>query len=492
LIADGTDTLPITFTKKTGVQNWGSANAGIILWDKTTNQTIFDHCIIEYATSGIYVLSLPAVITHCKIQNNAKYGIDFTNKAMPKDSASFAGDSIAGNGSFPISIIAEGLTRLSGDTYMKGNTPDLIEVTGGNVTQSGTWKKHNVPYMFTDQASLGSATGTSITINPGVECRFAATTFLQVGYSNSATLIAEGTALDSIRFTKAISGTNWGSATAGLIIWEKATQNTSLKYCVIDSATAGIYVWGTKLTISNCSIRNNTGSGIFFNANASPKDSASFIDNTITGNGDFPIKIYASNLGSLSGTGNFLGNLKHGIFVTGSAVKEDAIWKTHYGAVPYVVDGKIDIGSATGATVTIRPRTRFEFTQNSHITIGYGSTGTLIADAYPVNFGGDQEDIVLEAITFTSHVDGAFWGASGYAGINMWEGATGTTIFRNCEIQFATGGVFYDTKTDPTIRDCFITRNQTYGIGYYNTSVPHTNVHDNYFQNNATDTLYLH
>ncbi|MBN1600475.1 MAG: hypothetical protein JW915_02650 [Chitinispirillaceae bacterium] len=39
---------------------------------------------------------------------------------------------------------------------------------------------------------------------------------------------------------------------------------------------------------------------------------------------------------------------------------------------------------------------------------------------------------------------------------------------------------FYNTKVDVTIRDCFIGPNAGYSIGYYNSSTPHTNVHDNY------------
>ena len=498
IVAIGTASQPIVFTKNTGVEHWGSDGnngAGIVLWDKTTSQTIFDHCIVEYAISGFNILSLPAVITNCHIRNNLRCGIDFNSKAMPKDSASFVNDSITGNGGYPISIVAEGLTRLSGDTYLKGNVSDAIEVTGGNVTQSGTWKKHEAPYFFTSNASLGTATGTTISINPGVVCRFAASAFIQVGYSSSATLIANGTALDSIRFTKTPGSTSWGSATAGIVLWDKTSQNTSFNYCVIDSATAGIWVGNAKINVSNCSIRNNTGNGIVFSAKGSPKDSASFLDNSITGNGDFGVKIYSSNLGNLSGTGKLDGNQKNGIYVIGDAVDADAIWKYHRGAVPYIIDGDIRIGSATGATVTIRPNTRFEFIQDASIVIGYGSTGALIADAYPVDFHGDVEDIILDAIVFTNHIQGTFWGstANSGAGILMWEGTAGTTMLRNCEINNATGGVFYNTKTNPTIRDCFITQNQTFGIGYFNNLLPHTNVYDNYFQRNASgDTLYLH
>jgi hypothetical protein len=493
LIAIGTDSLPIIFTKKTGVQNWGSTTAGIVLGDKTTAQTVFDHCIVEYATSGFNIMSHPAVITYCKIRNNAKYGIDFNSKAMPKDSASFVFDSITGNGSYPISIVAEGLTRLSGNTYLKGNIADAIEVSGGNVTQSGTWKKHDIPYFFTSHVSLGTATGTIITINPGVVCKFAADAYIQVGYSNSATLIAEGTALDSIRFTKSAGGSPWGSNTAGIVLWDKTTLNTSSKYCVIDSAKAGISVGKAKIAVSNCSIRDNVGTGIVFSANGSPKDSASFLNNSISKNGDFGIKIYSSNLGNLSGTELLSGNAKNGIFVTGDNVDVNAIWKAH----TYVVDGVVAIGSATGATVTIRPRAKFEFNQDAYIRIGYSNTGALIADGVPPGFAGDIEDLVFDAIHFTGHVAGAFWGSASNdgAGIMMWTGTAATTVLKNCIIAGATGGVFVDTKATVAIDKCFIGPNQTYGIGYYNSEVPIAKITGNTTYNGPNpsgDMINLH
>ena len=81
--------------------------------------------------------------------------------------------------------------------------------------------------MFTSRASLGAATGVTITINPGVLCKFDVSTYIQVGYCNSATLIANGTATDSIKFTNTLAGANWGytgNDAGGLAFWDKTTQ----------------------------------------------------------------------------------------------------------------------------------------------------------------------------------------------------------------------------------------------------------------------------
>jgi hypothetical protein len=493
LIAVGTDSLPITFTKNTGVENWGSTNGGIILWEKTTDQTVFDHCIVEYASTGLHIISLKAVITNCKIRNNSNFGIDFRNKAMPKDSASFVNDSITDNGTYPFTIIAEGLSNLSGDTYIKGNKNDEIEVKGGDVTETGTWKKHNVPYLFTGIVNIGKNSGVTITINPGTVCKFVTDAYVQVGYSNPAALIANGTEKDSIVFTNKLDGSPWGKAEGGFMFWINTTEKTSLQYCVIENAKAGLHVDDVKISMSNCSVRKNTGAGITFTDQGTPKDSASFLYNNFTGNGSYGIEMYATNVGNLSGTEVIYQNGKSGILVKGSTVKTNSSWKFHNGA-PYVVSGEVRVESADGTTLTIRPKVTLQFMQKSFVNVGYAGTGALIADGTAAENDPDPQ---LSTITFESNADGVFWGseATNGAGIELWNGTAGTTLLKNCRIIKATAGVYVDTKTAVTIKNCFIDANKTYGIAYFNKNTPITNIADNTGSNpsgNSDTPINLH
>jgi hypothetical protein len=465
------------------VEAWGftGGNAGgFVLGDRATSQTAFDHCIVEYATSGFNITQLQAVITNCKIRHNVNYGINFNKKAMPKDSASFTGDSITDNGGYPISIAAEGLSRLSGDTYMNGNTSEGIEVTGGNVTESGSWKKHDVPYIFSAYANLGSAAGVVVTINPGVLCKFNADAYLNVGYTQPATIIANGTDQDSIKFTSATAGAPWGftgTNGSGFMFWDNTSTNTSLTHCVIDGALGGMYVGKTKIAVSYCTIRNSTGSGIIFSAKGSPRDSAAFIRNSISGSGDYGIKINASNLGKLSGTESCFSNGKGGIFVTGDTVNANATWKD-YGQ-PYIVSGIVRIQSPLGTTVTIEHGTRIEFLSESYISVGYSQNGALIADG---TAPPDDPHPETAMISFTRHTDGAYWGFTGNngAGIMLWNGAAATTVLRNCKISNALAGVYVNTINAMTINRCSIGGNKTYGIGYYGSTVPITGITGNY------------
>ena len=484
-IAQGSDSLPIFFTKGAGVANWGSSDGGFVLYDGTTSLTAFNHCIIEYATTGIDVGKNPLSITNCTIRNNQKYGINFESPAAPKDSASFVHDSIYGNGNYPITIDAEGLTKLSGDTYIHGNNTsntgkqDGILVPGGTVTLSGTWKKHGVPYIVTKEISIGVSTGVNVTINPGVTCKFDQDAFVTVGYNGTATLIANGTALDSIRFGKTEVGNFWGSNNGGFVLYDGTTTNTSFKYCVIDSATVGIDVSDkVKLTISNCAIYNNQNSGVLFESTGSPKDSSSFVDNKITGNGKYAIEISASQLGKLSGTGTVAGNTAGGIYVTGDAVEANAIWKKH--DAPYLVDGEVSIGATAGASVTVRPGAKFELVQEAFFTIGYNGTGAIIANG-----------TAADPISFTCHIAGAYWGSTGTsgAGFNFYQDAASTSSLTYCLIAQATEGIWDDASV--TIDHCTIRDNKTYGLEYgtHGDTTKVSSVTNTFLNNGTADIL---
>ena len=182
-----------------------------------------------------------------------------------------------------------------------------------------------VPYL-TELANIGSEAGVTISVNPGTVLMFDQSAFLEIGYTQTASFIAHGTATDSIRFISGATAAYWGyDGTNGGGLWfgSKTAGNSSLQYCVIDSATAGIYVTDATLAISNCRITNNQQNGIVF-YNASPKDSAGFLNNVITKNGAYGIKIPASKLGKLSGTGTVAGNALGGIFVEGNEVESSA------------------------------------------------------------------------------------------------------------------------------------------------------------------------
>jgi hypothetical protein len=470
LIAQGSDSLPITFTNATDGSNWGSTAGGIVFYSATNVKSLLDHCNISNATTGINVQYANAVITNCSIRSNKNYGVEFTDIGSPKDTLSFVHDSITDNGDYPLVLYAEAMTKLPGETVLLRNANQGIHVFGGTVTKSGVWRKQAVPYIITDdQVDIENSSGVTINVQPGVVCKFDAGIYLEIGYSNAAAFIANGTAADSIVFTGSTDGSNWGyvdgTDPAGVWIGQYSTTKTSLSFCRIENATAGIYVRGTTLACSNCRIQNNKASGIIFDSDAGPQDSAHFLMNTIINNGGYAMEINASKLGGLSGTDSIAGNLGpngtgDGIFVTADDITSgNYSWKKY--TVPYIVDGAINISGSTVPQVTVRPGVKIELTANSYIAIGYSDPGKFIAN-------GTAQD----PISFTAKVAGSYWGyqsSSDAGGLRIDAAANSLTSITYCTITGATTGIWDAALA--TINHCIIQDNQDYGIHFTSAAI---------------------
>ncbi len=494
LIAKGSDSLPIQFTRQAVGATWGSNSGGIVFYSNASPASSLDNCIIDSATSGIYDDGVALTVTHCKIRNNQNFGINFASPgAEPKDSASFIQDSITGNGSYGITMLAEAVRNLSGDTYFSGNGKTGIRIEGGGVTKNAVWRKHitPTPFVVTAEVDVGNSAGVTLTINPGTIFKLDQGAYFNVGYnSNPATFIANGTSVDSILFTTTIPGAFWGNTgnePGGFVFTAYATKQSSLTYCVIDSSTGGLYVDNATLVISNNTIRDNQGSGVIFHGpQASPFDSAHFVNNTITGNGSYAIEIFASQLGNLSGTGTVAGNLKGGISVTGNAIMASATWKKY--DAPYIIDtGSIDIDDPSGPVITIQPGAKFEFNPGTFIQVGRisGSTGAIIANGTPTD-----SIIFTKRDTLTTDST-SYWGDTGSekGGLSFWPGATPATSLQYCVINGAVWGIYDDAPAAVTVKNCSITNCLAYGIAF-DTLASQKNVSNNSYQGNggASDT----
>jgi hypothetical protein len=134
-------------------------------------------------------------------------------------------------------------------------------VTGG-IFSNATWTKVNSPYIVTDTVKVFG--GATLTIQPGVVVKFNnAGTLINVG-----TLIANGTAADSIIFTS-----NSASPYAG--IWNDIEGGTSFNYCRVSYSVWGINVAGSR--VSHCLLNSNLW-GIY--SLAFPVDTCTFIYDT--------------------------------------------------------------------------------------------------------------------------------------------------------------------------------------------------------------------
>ena len=150
---------------------------------------------------------------------------------------------------------------------------NATNVSGG-IYANTTWTLANSPYIVTD--TLVVFPGVTLTIEPGVVVKFDTNVYMEI---RQATLIAQGTAADSITFTA-----NTISPTMGYwdcIYLNHCPDTNKFNYCNIRYGFSGIYSYmSNPFTIRNSSFDNNN---VGVNGNAYSKlffDSCNFTNNS--------------------------------------------------------------------------------------------------------------------------------------------------------------------------------------------------------------------
>lgn len=286
LLAKGTAVDSIFFINSTTAPFWGDSLGGILIGFESPTQTKFEYCSFKNATSALYInIMVNATIMHCRVSGCSADGITFAG-GTPLDSRSFIENVCTGNLGYGISITADKLANLSGTGSFIGNGKGGIHVSGAEIWESGTWEKHDAPYIIEGIIDIGSSDGVTITISPGATLQFLPGSYLQIGHADLGTLIAAGSADAPIHFTSALTGTFWGfdatgSTSGGIRIGQFADAATALTACTITNATSGLLV-NAPVTIQNCSILNNQQYGLIYGKRA---DTTLFSGNVFAGNG---------------------------------------------------------------------------------------------------------------------------------------------------------------------------------------------------------------
>jgi len=223
---------------------------------------------------------------------------------------------------FVIGLMTLGLMmgkELWADTYVSGT-----------ITSNTNWIQVNSPYIATDTVTI--VNGVVLTINPGVEVRFATETSLIC----HGTLNAVGTAVGTITFTSD-QATHTTGHWKGIKLFGSGTNGSQISYCEIMYARKGIYVENVSgIMIIHNYIHDNKGNN---GATYQPGDVgcgiylSSSTGNTISGNTIF------NNQGGIGGTGiaNSLagaGGVGCGIYLsssTGNLISENIIFNNQGG-----------------------------------------------------------------------------------------------------------------------------------------------------------------
>lgn len=475
LIANGTAEKPITFTSSASTQSPGDWDY-IGFYDGASGISSMDHCLVEYGggysdnTGMVYVEESAVSISNSTIRFSESHGAVLNNGGS---FTAFTGNTVEENGGSALKVEASTAHTIGTNNSISSDKGIAVEGERMEIEEA-VWLKQTTFYRILDDLYIGSESGTSLTINPGVEIRMGGGTGIYVGYYSGTfgTLTADGTEADPIVITSAAPV---ASRTAGdwdfIGFYNGAGSVSVMDHCMVSygggysNSRGMIYVEDAGLSLTNSTVSNSQYQGVSLREDGS---FTSCIGNTFNENGTNPIEIQGNYVHTI-GSGNTYKSGK-GILVRNDRIEQDKItWLNQ--SVPYILDGDFYLGSETGARLVIEPGTVVSFTEGSALWVGYysGTFGALVADADP----GSE-------ITFTSSAPAGFESAGDWDGIWFEDGTSTGTILDHCIIRYGGGyssnsgniSVRNDTPDIPVISNCTIEFSERWGIYLGNDASP--------------------
>ncbi len=449
LIAQGTAADSIRFINRNG---YGLTKLGSLYLGPTSTNCVFDYVSMDawgYNYHGddavIYIQGGSPLFSHCSISNsnnvaivsstagnpvfsdllinNANLGFNFTNgNSRPRISqTSFIG--------VPISVYNYA-SQVSGITNCNNA---IITFRNAAIDSSGMFEKHTGTSYYNLEGGFTLNTGTILTLQPGVEIR-STTHYDRI--TINGTLLAQGTATDSIRF---INRNGYGLAKLGSLFLEAVSTNCLLDYVSMDSwgynyhgDDAAVYIKGGSPSITHSFFRNSNNIGVY---NNSPN--TIFTNNTLLNN---PIGFYnvsgnpvltncniynCSNYGVYNGSGN----------ISDTVDARNSYWGTFTGPYHPTLN-PAGTGNRVSDRVKFQPWIQQPFIFSfSPVVAGDGDsvtiTGDKLSSVTTVSFGGVAaksfmivSDSVIIAIVDT--------GATGSVAVSSPGGASSLAGFTFC------------------------------------------------------------
>ena len=291
------------------------------------------------------------------------------------------------------------------------------EVTGGQIVGTVTWYQACSPYTISGNVVVSN--GATLSIEPGVEVRFAAGKAMQI----DGTLIVRGTASQPVIFTSSAAtpaAGDWGfikfadsSVDTTFDANGNYTGGSILQYCQVaysgaSSSSPGygqsnyggaIQIESASPFIDNCEIHRSGTAGI----RADSATNLRISNNSIHHNKASGVRLY-------NGTATIKNNTLTYNDTNGG------VWEGYNGGGIYV----------SGGSVTITDNT---ITNNNFAANDGGGGGVMISG----NIG---------AVTISNNVISGNTGSSGYNGpaggvfLGLWSSSSGTVIITNNTIQY--------------------------------------------------------
>lgn len=464
IIAQGTEARPIIFTADSDNPVPGSWEQ-IRISDGNTLLSSLKYCEINYGGENFYNACVSVgdgnfEMQHCKISNSGSSGIEIRANSgnFIINNNTFTNCKISSISTTPNMAAAIGLNNIY-DT----KSCILISAFDDLSAPAVTWKRLAIPYRLEQSLKISSETGSTLTLEPGVEVQIDGANRIDVGSSTGkGRLMAEGTSEKPVVFSSALETKTPGSWN-GININNSTDLSTSFKYCKfeyggyngMESASdpkGMIHVRNKSINIEYCTFENYHSPAIYLDGTCNFETCN---HNTFNAPDQSAIHIHPNAVHTIGLENTF--NVVNGVVIYGGTMThENVTWNKL--SCPYILTGNLNIAApnenTTGSKLTIAPGTTIKMSGDVSIIIGgyYLGSGSLIADGK------------TEKITFTKY------GTYNWNSIYFYKALPGT-ILNNCIIEYGgskkfDGAVHISFNNNVTITNNIIRYSAYYGISY--------------------------
>lgn len=439
LIANGTPDKPILFT--TTPTAMGQAGAWYGLRFGSNNviaATVLSNCIFEGAGKNaqpvIDVVNTKLAMDSCIVRNGAGMGIRLSGETS--GFTRFEYNTLSNCSDYLLHGSIQSLLGIDPSNVFTTTVNKAIGLTGGYMTSTGTLKCLSAPYTVLGTIRVDNA---ELTIEPGCTLKFSNETSLEIGGSQHAALIAEGTSEQSIHFTSASASPQPGDWNGICFFRNNSSNRSILKHVELsyggraNGTFEAVIEANSGFKMIHCTIRDCKNFGVIFD------EYSGFTE--CTGNNVYdcekdPIFISASYTHTIGAENIIEAAPGMGIHVSGGTIDKNVTWLKQ--TMPYIIEGNIYVETSTGtASLTLSPGCDLRFMAGGCLEINH--------NAKLVAIGTEQDSIY-----FTSNAQTKSPGDWG--NIVFWHEARALCELQYCRVDY--GGDYHD-----------------YGIGIYTNNV---------------------
>jgi len=446
------------------IEYGGAAGANLVL--NGAAFSIINSNIRHSSTHGMLSTSSEPSIQYSEFRDNLGDGIFCANDDCLDDvQGSFSNNTVTANAGAPMVIDHRDVFALSTTSSFQGNGEAGIRVYGGVVENDTLWPGVDEPFVLQDSLMVEGNSSPVLTLLDGAELRFTPGTGLVVGDSNDGDLIVSGTA-NGVLLTSSESSPAAGDWN-GVQLGSDVSSTTDIEGLTVefggglsadgglfayladsfevrdssfhDNNGAGIQVDRSSISIEGCDIRDNTGNGVhLFSGSELTSD---FVNNTLTGNGGYPLQVGAFDVDFLQPSSSYTGNSADYIYLWGGDILNDATWQDL--AVPFVVSVDMEVGGAWPAVLTIE----------DGVDVLFGTGAAMM-----VARTNDDGDLVVQGDWVNG--DGVYFGAfdaqqpGSWDGITLGDNTTSVSALTGLTLEY--GGGISAIDATVTVSDCVI------------------------------------